>query len=137
MIVDTVAGILVRKGKVLVEKRRRDDPSGPGLVVIPGGHARTKESLEDALRREMREELGIRVEEATVVVKRLYTASDGERQRIQYFYVEKWKGRIRAREAERVYWESKLTNLSDPREQKIVANLLQAPSHASKLKAAR
>ena len=124
MIADTVAGILVRKGKVLVEKRRRDDPSDPGLVVVPGGHARKSESLEGALRREMKEELGIRVEEASLVVKRLYTASDGERQRIHYFHVKKWKGRIRPTEAERVYWESKLTNLSDLREQKIVGNLL-------------
>jgi 8-oxo-dGTP pyrophosphatase MutT (NUDIX family) len=125
MIVDAVAGILVRKGTVLVEKRRRDDPSDPGLVVIPGGHVRKGESLEKALKREMREELGINVEEMRIVVKRLYTASDGERQRIHYFHVEKWKGRIRSREAERVYWELRISRLSDVREQKVVGNLLK------------
>jgi mutator protein MutT len=125
MIVDTVAGILVRKGKVLVEKRRRDDSSDPGLVVIPGGHVKKGESLEKALKREMREELGIRVEETGFLVKRLYTASDDERQRIHYFHVEKWKGRIRSREAERVYWESRISRLSDVREQKVVGNILR------------
>ena len=126
MIVDTVAGILVRRGMVLVEKRRRDDPSDPGLVVVPGGHVKKGESLEKALKREMREELGIKVEKTSLVVKRLYTASNDERQRIHYFHVEKWKGRIRSREAERVYWESRISRLSDVREQKIVGNLLKS-----------
>ncbi len=125
MIANTVAGILIRKGRVLVEERRADDPADPELVVIPGGHANQGEALETALRREMREELGIRVEQTRLVLKRPYTASDGENQRIHYFHVLAWKGRIRSREAQRVYWESRIANLIDPRERRIVQNLLK------------
>jgi len=123
LIVDTVAGILVRKGRVLVEERRADDTS-PGLVVVPGGHVNHGESLKTALGRELREELGIRVETTKPVLDRLYTASDGEKQRIHYYHVSEWKGRIRAREAERVFW-ARIAELSDPREQKIVRNLMK------------
>ncbi len=37
--VDTVSLILVRGGKVLVERRRTDRETYLGAVVIPGGHA--------------------------------------------------------------------------------------------------
>ena len=110
-IADVVAGILMERRKFLVEKRRDDDEADPGYVEIPGGHVDPEETLEDALRREMKEELGIDVKKAKLVQKSLYTASNGERQRIHYFHVEKWKGRIRSTEAERVYWESKISNL--------------------------
>jgi len=126
MIVDTVAGIFVRRGRVLVEKRRADDPADPGLTVIPGGHVNPGELLEIALRREMREELGIRVGKMRLVLKRLYTASNGERQRIHYFHVVEWKGRIRSREAETVYWEPRIANLSGSPERRIVRRLLKS-----------
>jgi len=110
-IADCVDGILVRRKKFLVEKRRDDDDANPGLIEIPGGHVNPDETLEDALRREMKEELGIDVEKAKLVQKSLYTASNGERQKIHYFHLEKWNGRIRSTEAERVYWESEIYNL--------------------------
>jgi|SRR6266705_2324114 len=122
MIVDTVAGVLLRNGRVLVEERRTDDSADPGLIVVPGGHVELGETLEAGLRREMWEELGVRISRMRLVVKRLYTASDGERQRIHYFHVTSWKGRIRAREAERVFW-TKPPSLSDPRERRIVSDL--------------
>ena len=122
MIVDTVAGIFLRKGRVLVEERRADDTS-PGLVVVPGGHVDRGESLKSALEREMREELGVRVEKMSPILNRLYTASDGERQRIHYYHVSKWEGLVRSREAERVFW-ARAADLSDPREQMIIRNLM-------------
>ena len=110
-IADCVDGILVEGRKFLVERRRDDDDADPGLIEIPGGHVDPDETLDDALRREMKEELGINVNNAKLVQKSLYTASNGERQRIHYFHVEKWKGTIRPTEAEKVYWESEISNL--------------------------
>ena len=123
-IADCVDGILVDKRKFLVEKRRDDDDADPGLIEIPGGHVDAGETFEDALRREMKEELGIDVERAKLVQKSLYTASNGERQRIHYFHVEKWNGRIRATEAERVYWESEISNLSTIPDRRAVGKVL-------------
>ena len=57
--VDTVAFILIRDNKVLVERRRQDRVNDPGAVVIPGGHVEDGETHFQALQREMREELGL------------------------------------------------------------------------------
>src|SRR5213594_3374789 len=119
-VAECVSGVLTRNGAVLVEKRRADDEADPGLTLLPGGHVEPGESLHQALRREMREELGIRVEKTTPLLVRLYTASNGERQGIHYFRVMAWKGKIQSGEAQTVYWESKIQNLSDAVERRIV-----------------
>ena len=121
---ECVSGVLIDDGAVLVEKRRADDDADPGLVLLPGGHVEVGESLDRALKREMREELGIRVEKITPIRVRYYTASNGERQRIHYLHIRDWKGKIRSNEAESVYWESDISNLSDTIERKIVLKLL-------------
>ncbi len=108
---------------VLVEKRRADDDADPGLVMLPGGHVDSGESIEDALRREMKEELGIKVGKIRPVLIRLYTASNGEKQRIHYFHIEDWEGEIKSTEAERVYWEQRLANLDDATERQIAQRL--------------
>jgi len=124
---ECVSGVLISDGAVLVEKRRADDDADPGLVLLPGGHVEPGESLNRALKREMLEELGIRVEKITPIRVRYYTASNGERQRIRYFRINDWKGKIRSNEAESVYWESDIRHLSDTIERKIVLKLLSQP----------
>jgi len=123
-----VSGVLIGDGAVLVEKRRADDDADPGLVLLPGGHVEDGESLDRALKREMREELGIQVGKMTPIRVRYYTASNGERQRIHYFRIKGWKGKIRSNEAETVYWESDINHLSDAIERKIVLKLLSQSS---------
>jgi len=119
---------MISDGAVLVEKRRADDDADPGLVLLPGGHVEAGESLNRALKREMREELGIRVDKITPVRVRYYTASNGERQRIHYLHIRDWKGKIRSNEAETVYWESDISHLSDTIERKIVLKQLSQVS---------
>jgi mutator protein MutT len=128
-IADCVDGILVDGRKFLVEKRRDDDDADPGLIEIPGGHVDPGETLEDGLRREMKEELGIDVEKATLVQKSLYIATNGERLRIHYFHVEKWSGRVRSTEAERVYWESEISNLGIIPDRRAVRRILRVQHH--------
>ncbi len=127
-VAECVSGVLIDDGSVLVEKRRGDDEADPGLVLLPGGHLERGESLNQALKREMREELGIRVGRITPIRVRYYTASNGERQRIHYFRIKDWYGKIRSNEAELVYWESDIGHLSDTIERKIVLHLLRQVS---------
>jgi 8-oxo-dGTP diphosphatase len=128
---DLVAGILIDGREFLVEKRRDDKDVDPGYIEIPGGHVEKDETLEDALRREMKEELGIDVKQAKFVHRSLYTATNGERGRIHYFHVEKWTGRIVSNEAERVYWESKVSNLTIPPDKKAVRSILSVKDIAA------
>jgi 8-oxo-dGTP pyrophosphatase MutT (NUDIX family) len=121
---DLVAGIFIDGREFLVEKRRDDKDVDPGYIEIPGGHVEKDETLEDALKREMKEELGIDVERAKFVQRSLYTASNGERGRIHYFHVEKWIGRIVSNEAGRVYWESKVSNLTILPDKKAIQRVL-------------
>ena len=123
-VAECVSGVLIGEGAVLVERRRADDDADPWLVLLPGGHVEVGESLNRALKREMREELGIRVSKITPIRVRYYTASNGERQRIHYLRVKDWRGKITSKEAEAVYWESDISHLSDTIERKIVLKLL-------------
>ncbi len=124
-VADVVAGILIESRMFLVEKRRDDDEADPGYVEIPGGHVDPDETLEDALKREMREELGIEVERAKLVQTSLATTTNGERQRIHYFHVEEWNGKIKSKEAEQVYWESEVSNLSITSDRRAVRRILK------------
>ena len=123
---DLVAGILLDKGRFLVEQRRLDNEADPGYVEIPGGHVERGETFEEALRREMMEELGIKVESARMIGKALTTATNGERGRIHYFHIDKWQGRIQSNEAERVYWESDISKLTIIPDQRAIRNLVRA-----------
>jgi len=55
----TVDGILLEKGKVLLVKR--SIPPFFGFWVLPGGHVDYGETVENAIKREMKEELGVPV----------------------------------------------------------------------------
>jgi mutator protein MutT len=60
VIIEVAAGLVVREGRYLIAKRKADTHLG-GLWEFPGGKREPGESLEDCLRRELREELGIDV----------------------------------------------------------------------------
>jgi mutator protein MutT len=59
-VIDVAAGLVFRDGKLLITKRYEDAHLG-GLWEFPGGKREPKESFEQCLVRELREELGIEV----------------------------------------------------------------------------
>ncbi|MFN7991520.1 MAG: (deoxy)nucleoside triphosphate pyrophosphohydrolase [Candidatus Micrarchaeia archaeon] len=56
-----VAGIIFRDGRVLVAERKDDCVREPGRWEFPGGKVEVGESREEALKREIREELGMEI----------------------------------------------------------------------------
>jgi 8-oxo-dGTP diphosphatase len=83
-----VGAVLLRDGRALVLRRNADDFMG-GTWELPSGRVEPRESLEDALRREVEEEAGLRV---TAVVRRLsefeYRSKSGKLTRQVNFVVE-------------------------------------------------
>ena len=61
MTIKVAAGI-IQKGQHVLLTKRRPDSHLPNLWEFPGGKIEPGENLKDALRRELREELGIEVE---------------------------------------------------------------------------
>ncbi|MBI3414034.1 MAG: 8-oxo-dGTP diphosphatase MutT [Verrucomicrobia bacterium] len=60
MLVEVAAGLVFRRGRLLITQRRAQDHLG-GLWEFPGGKRETGESFEACLYRELREELDIEV----------------------------------------------------------------------------
>ncbi|MCW4015481.1 MAG: NUDIX domain-containing protein [Candidatus Bathyarchaeota archaeon] len=111
-VVDVVVGIIVKNNKFLVERRRMDKKVDPGIVCLPAGHVEPNESLEDALKREMKEELGIKVNDMKFVCKNYYVASNGERQHAYCYCITDYEGEPVCKEAQEIFWEDNLENLS-------------------------
>ncbi len=93
-----VSFLLVDNGRVLLESRRLDKPSDPGGIAIPGGHMEAAETPLQTLHREMHEELGVTALEAWFLCT-LHHPTSIELQRIHYYVVPAWQGRITAHEA--------------------------------------
>ena len=104
-IVDTVAFILHRDGRILVEKRRCTKETDPDRIAIPGGHVEDGESLEEACARELREELGLECEGFRFIARLLHL-TETEDQMVHYYSCEAWRGEPSPKEAERIFWVS-------------------------------
>lgn len=96
-------GFIIRMGDaVLAERRLMTKPVAPGLLAIPGGHVEDGESLDDALRRELAEELAIVPRRYRLVCVLLHRAET--LRRLHYFAVDAWEGAIENHEAESLHW---------------------------------
>jgi 8-oxo-dGTP diphosphatase len=78
-------GAIIIKGEEVLLARRGKEP-GYGKWSIPGGAVKLGETLEEAVIREVREEvnLAIRVKEVVEVLERIFHDPEG---RVQYHYV--------------------------------------------------
>ncbi|UCH57774.1 MAG: NUDIX domain-containing protein [Candidatus Bathyarchaeota archaeon] len=103
--VDTVAFIVHRDGRILVEKRKSTKETDPGKIAIPGGHVEDGESLEQACARELKEELGLECNEFRFITKFLHYTGV-EDQMIHFYSCEGWRGEAASMEAEDVIWVS-------------------------------
>lgn len=107
-----VIGILSQKGRLLAERRKFDKEHAPGRIIFPGGHIEDGETPHEALVREMKEELNIKILESRSLGNFAYSNGDNGKA----YLVLRWEGVPEAREAEELLWITSENELSPERE---------------------
>ena len=59
--------LLIKDGKILLQRRNNPNKHGYGMLGMPAGHLEANESVYDAFKREMKEELNIDVVSSEIV----------------------------------------------------------------------
>ena len=105
---NTVVSVFINNGKLLMDQRSKSRKAYRGFLMCPSGHIEKGESFIDALKREMKEELGIIVKKATY----LFTLDDVDpfsklNFRHNFIFVDSFEGKIvESNEAESLVWLS-------------------------------
>ena len=89
---DIVALILEYKGNILVEKRKQSESTVPGSIIFPAGHVEKNETREQALHREMLQELGIKIYAPKLIYQANFDCE--EKQRIFWYTCGFYEGKI-------------------------------------------
>ncbi|ASK86994.1 (deoxy)nucleoside triphosphate pyrophosphohydrolase [Sphingorhabdus sp. SMR4y] len=98
------AALVDQNGRILVQKRPAGKPMA-GLWEFPGGKVEIGETPEAALVRELKEELGIDVDEADLEPVTFASDALGARHLILLLYIgKKWSGDVRSAELQDVQW---------------------------------
>jgi 8-oxo-dGTP diphosphatase len=98
-----VAGLICRQGKLLACQRKKEGPF-PLKWEFPGGKIEGGEEALDALRRELREELGIEVLEASETFRHRHLYHDWDEVELIFFEVSRFDGAIENRVFESLLW---------------------------------
>jgi 8-oxo-dGTP diphosphatase len=98
-----VAALIVRGGEVLICQRRADQPMGLQWE-FPGGKIEPGESAEQALARELDEELGIHATIGPPVTRIRHNYRNGGAVDLQFFAVREYAGEIENRIFAQLVW---------------------------------
>ncbi|MFT5605544.1 MAG: 8-oxo-dGTP diphosphatase [Paracoccaceae bacterium] len=104
------AGVILRDGQLLLSKRHKHAHQG-GLWEFPGGKLEVSESTEQALARELREELGLVVRRAEPMMKVEHDYGD-KKVLLDIWWVLDFDGEASGREGQLVQWCA-LANLAE------------------------
>ncbi len=97
-----VAAVMQRDHKVLLSLRHRHLDQG-GLWEFPGGKVEERESFYSALRRELREELGIEIEFAKAFMQVPYAYPEYQ-VCLDVWQVQQWRNEPRGMEGQTIEW---------------------------------
>jgi 8-oxo-dGTP diphosphatase len=97
------AALILRNKEVLIGQRRADQPMA-SLWEFPGGKIEPGESAQEALARELSEELGIRAEVGPAVTRIRHHYRRGGAVDLQFFAVREFSGEISNQIYQQVRW---------------------------------
>jgi 8-oxo-dGTP diphosphatase len=102
-ITEVAAAVVERPGEFLLAQRPAGKPY-PGYWEFPGGKIEPGEDAYAALVRELREEIGIEVREATPWITRVYAYTHAT-VRLHFFRVTRWDGEPQPLEEQSIAWQ--------------------------------
>jgi mutator protein MutT len=101
--VDVVAGVIVQDGLLLV-CQRKENGAFPLKWEFPGGKVEPDEAHEDALRRELMEELGIKAGKLSEIFRHTHKYSDEFVVNLRFYRVHRFTGVLRNRAFQNLAW---------------------------------
>jgi 8-oxo-dGTP diphosphatase len=102
--VDVAAAVLIRADGATLLGQRPDGKAYAGYWEFPGGKIEPGEPVAEALRREIREELGVEIERAYPWITRVF-AYPHATVRLHFHRVSAWRGEPRALEHRALAWQ--------------------------------
>lgn len=103
-VIAVVVAIIVDDSGRLLVGQRLPHKTYPYKWEFPGGKVESGETLDEALRRELREELSIDVDDGETLYRETSTYSDGRTYEVTYVEIRRWNGEIRNLEFNDVRW---------------------------------
>ena len=104
-IIQVAVGIIINDGKVLCCQRKEGARYGL-LWEFPGGKVKHRETPQDCLERELREELGIAVSEMEPYGRYIQTYADDGVFEVNYFMVKQFGGKLKNNAFKTILWLS-------------------------------
>jgi mutator protein MutT len=101
--VDVVAGLIVQEGLLLV-CQRKENATFPLKWEFPGGKVETNEAHEDALRRELMEELGIEANKLREICRHTHKYSDEFTVHLRFYRVHTFTGVLTNNAFQHLVW---------------------------------
>ena len=103
--IEVAAFMLIKDNKILVEKRKLLKKYNPGEILIPSGCVESNETVDNALIREIKEELSITPKKYKFLCT-LLNYYDDHIEVPSYYLIKSWEGRIKCNEADSLLWIS-------------------------------
>ena len=101
--IDVVAGLIFRDGRLLV-CQRHETSAFPLKWEFPGGKVEPGERSEDALRRELKEELEIEIYVPVEVFSHRHLYPGASEVSLKFFRVTRFEGKVRNRVFQQIRW---------------------------------
>jgi 8-oxo-dGTP diphosphatase len=102
---EVVAGVLTRPDGCFLLAQRPPGKPYAGYWEFPGGKVAPGEKPDTAIRRELHEELGIKIEQAYPWIVRSFNYSHAN-VRLNFYRITKWRGKPSAQEGQQLAWQT-------------------------------